>query len=73
MTDKQRQTPLTKMFLDNLQCFTPEQIEKISNMEPAHYIGRSAKCRFGVLAEATDFRGCEIVLFKTRNKPPPDS
>ncbi len=68
-----RQTPLTKMFLDNLQCFTPEQIEKISNMEPAHLVGRSAKYNFGVLAEATDFRNCEIVLFKTRNKRPPNS
>jgi hypothetical protein len=57
------------MFLDNLVCFTPEQIEKISSMEPAHYLGRHAKCRFGVLAEATDFRENGIGLFKARNKP----
>jgi hypothetical protein len=64
-----RQIPLTQIFLDNLVCFTPEQIEKISNMEPAHLIGRHAKCRFGVLAEATDFRSGGVVLYKARNKP----
>lgn len=26
--------------------------------------------KFGVLAEATDFRSGGVVLFKTRNKPP---
>lgn len=67
-----RTTPLTQIFLDNLVCFTPEQIEKISNMEPAHRIGANRKCRFGVLAESTDFRRGGGELFKTRNKPLPD-
>ena len=64
-----RKTPLTQMFLDNLECFTPEQIEKISNMEPLHMIGRVPKARFGKILEVSDFKNSGIKLFKTRNKP----
>jgi hypothetical protein len=67
-----RQTPLTQMFLDNLVCFTPEQIEKISNTEPEHRIGAHKKCKFGVLAEATDFRSSGIGLFKQGIAPTGD-
>lgn len=66
MNDHKRKTPLTQILLDNLICFTPEQIEKISTMQPAHCIGVHKKCNFGLLAESTDFRKSGIELFKVK-------
>ena len=66
-----RRTPLTQVLLDNLECFTPEQIEKISSTEPLHRIGHKAKARFGKILETSDFKTSGITLFKTRNKPHP--
>ena len=60
----ERKTPFSQMFLDNVSCFTPEQIEKISTMEPEQTIGYHKKSKFGLLAEATGFRKCRIELFK---------
>lgn len=59
------------MLLDNLECFTPEQIEKICNTEPLHMIGHVPKSRFGKILEVSDFQTSGITLFKTRNSPPP--
>jgi hypothetical protein len=63
-----RETPLTPILLANLDCFTPDQIEKISNTEPDGFTMNHKKARFGLLAEETGFRDSGMTLFKVRNK-----
>jgi hypothetical protein len=63
-----RQTPLTDMFLSNLECFTPEQIEKISNTDPECRIGARQKSKSGKILDTSDFRTSGLTLFITRNK-----
>jgi hypothetical protein len=65
-----RRTPLTQMLLDNLECFTPEQIEKVSTIEPTHKNSYRRKCGFGKILDMSDFQTSGIELFKTRNSPP---
>lgn len=59
-----RTTPFSQMFLNNMSCFSAEQIKKIEAMEPEHCNGRHRKASFGLLAENTDFRKSGIRLFK---------
>ena len=67
-----RKTPLSPMLLANIDCFPPDQLEKILNIDPEHTNGKRTKARFGLLAEVTDFRKGDVDLFKARNKPRQD-
>lgn len=50
MSEK-RHTPLTDIFLENQECFTPEQIEKIKKTQPKGKLQAHAKCEFGAVVE----------------------
>ena len=63
-----RKTPFSQMFIDNMSCFPPEQLEKILQMEPKGLSGHIKKARFGTLLETSDFRSNGLELFKARNK-----
>jgi len=65
---KLRKTPFSQMFIDNMSCFPPEQLEKIMSMEPKGTTGNVGKAKFGKLLDTRDFRDSGVTLFKTRNK-----
>lgn len=51
-----RKTPFSQVFIDNMSCFPPEQLEKIMSMEPKGTTGHTRKAKFGKILEASDFR-----------------
>ncbi|KKN51745.1 hypothetical protein LCGC14_0619220 [marine sediment metagenome] len=58
-----RATPLSDMLINNLDCFTPEQLEKIFNTEPRR---THAKARFGVMVDTdtNDYAQSGFEFFK---------
>ena len=52
---KPRKTPFSQVFIDNMSCFPPEQLEKIISMEPKGTTGAYRESKFVKLLETGDF------------------
>jgi len=61
-----RKTPLSNMLIENLHCFTPEQLEKILTTEPNGSLFNHAKCKFGAMVDtdANDYAQSGFEFFK---------
>ena len=68
MDAKLRKTPFSQVFIDNMDCFPPEQLEKIMSMEPKGAIAHTVKAKVGKILETSDSRTCGIAFFNSRNK-----
>ncbi len=65
---KLRKTPFSQVFIDNIDCYPKEQLEKILSMEPKSATGLGRKKKLGKLLDVSDFRDSRLVLFNDRNK-----
>ncbi len=61
-----RTTPLSDMLINNLDCFTPEQLEKIFNTEPDGFTAGHTKAIYGVAydTDTNDYAQSGFEFFK---------